>query len=128
MLESDGAENRGLISPAAAGRMAGAAGIPIYGIALGKRNGSITQGSGYFAFRIPVPPDPGAVGILARESGGKAFAAVTAPGLQQIYSELGSSIGTRSETTEIASWFLIVAAVLLVSGIGIARARGAALP
>jgi Ca-activated chloride channel family protein len=128
VLESDGAQNRGLISPAAAGRMAGAAGIPIYGVALGKRVGFITQGSGYFAYRIPVPPDPGAVGLLARESGGKAFAAINGPGLQHIYRELGSSIGKRPETTEISSWFEIAAAVLLVSGIGVARARGAALP
>jgi Ca-activated chloride channel homolog len=128
VLESDGAQNRGVVSPAAAGAMAGAAGVPIYGISVGRRNGFIVQGKGYFAYQIPVPPDPGAVGLLARESGGKAFAAVTAPGLREIYRNLGASVAKQPETTEITSWFEAAAALFLVSGIGVARARGGALP
>jgi Ca-activated chloride channel family protein len=128
VLESDGAQNRGVISPAAAGAMAGEAGVPIYGIALGRRRGYIQQGTGYFAYRIPVPPDPGAVALLARESDGQAFSAFTAPGLRKIYRNLGSTIGKRPQTTKITSWFEAAAALLLVAAIGVARARGGALP
>jgi Ca-activated chloride channel family protein len=128
VLESDGAQNRGIISPASAGELARKAGVRIYGIALGKPHGFIIQGSGFFAYKVPTPPDPGAVGLLARESGGMSFTAINTPKLKRIYIDLGMSVGRRSELTEITSWFELVAAVLLVGGIGVERARGAALP
>lgn len=128
VLESDGAQNRGAVSPFAAAELAKAAGIRIYGVALGKRFGYIDEGSGYFALRIPVPPDPGTVGVLARVSAGEAFSATNAASLDKIYRNLGASIGRRPQLTGISSWFDVLAALLLVCGVGMARARGAALP
>jgi|SRR5579862_260427 len=128
VLESDGAQNRGTVRPPAAAALASAAGIRIYGTALGKRNGYVLEGHGFFALRIPVPPDPGVVALLARSTGGKAYRATTGLGLDQIYRRLGSTIGSRPHTTEITSWFEAAAAVLFVCGLGAARVRGGALP
>lgn len=128
VLESDGAQNRGFFNAFSAGQLARAAGIPIYGVALGKPNGYVNDGTGYFALKIPVPPDPGTVGLLARMTGGAAFAATNAASLDATYRELGLSIGRRPQLTAITSWFEIAAAMLLAAGVGIARVRGAALP
>ena len=81
VLESDGAQNRGTITPQTAGNLAKAAGIPIYGVALGTRYGQIPAGTGLLG-TIPVPPDPRTVALLARESGGQAFDATTAESLK----------------------------------------------
>jgi Ca-activated chloride channel family protein len=128
VLESDGAQDRGTISPFAAGELAKAAGVRIYGIALGKPYAYITEGTGYYVLKIPVPPDPGTVGLLARLSGGQAFSATTATSLDTIYRKLGLTIGRRPQLTAITSWFALAAAILLVSAVGAARARGGALP
>jgi Ca-activated chloride channel homolog len=128
VLESDGAQDRGLVTPFSAAQFAKAAGVRIYGVALGTRHGYVTQGSGLLTRSIRVLPSPGTVALLARESGGLAFNATNAESLDTIYRNLGSSIGRRNAQTEITSWFERAAAVLLVAAIGAARARGAALP
>jgi Ca-activated chloride channel homolog len=128
VLESDGAQDRGLVTPFSAAQFAKAAGVRIYGVALGTRHGYVTQGSGLLTRSIRVLPSPGTVALLARESGGLAFNATNAESLDTIYRNLGSSIGRRNAQTEITSWFELAAAVLLVAAIGAARARGAALP
>ncbi len=128
VLESDGAQNRGTLTPAAAAKLAKAAGVRIYGVALGTDHGKVTYGYGLYQQSIPVPPDPAAVDLLAKTSGGQAFRANTAGALNVVYRTLGSSIGRHSEIREITSWFAILSAVLLVAGVGIARAWGASLP
>jgi Ca-activated chloride channel family protein len=128
VLESDGAQNRGTMTPPAAARLARDAGVRIYAVALGRRNGYVLQGSGFFQVRIPVHPDLGVVALLARETGGKSYRATTGPALDQIYRRLGSTIGTEPQVTEITSWFDAAAAVFLVCGVAAARARGGALP
>jgi Ca-activated chloride channel family protein len=128
VLESDGGQNRGSISPFVAGELAKTAGVRIYGVALGRPDAFIVNGSGYAAMKIPVPPDPGTVGLLARDSGGQAFTAQSATSLDLIYRTLGLSIGRHRELTRISSWFDIAAAVALVAGVGLARVRGPALP
>jgi Ca-activated chloride channel family protein len=128
VLESDGAQNRGKVTPTAAAELARAAGIRIYAVALGKRNGFVTEGTGFLRLRIPVPPDPGVTALLARETGGKAYAATTGPALDRVYRHLGSTIGTEPQITEITSWLEAAAAVFFVCGLGAARARGGALP
>jgi Ca-activated chloride channel family protein len=128
VLESDGAQDRGTVTPLAAAELAKAAGVRIYGVALGTRQGYIAAGSGVLKEIYKVPPDPATVALLARESGGEAFSATSAGSLDTIYRNLGTSIGRHRQTTEISSWFELAAAILLVSGVGAARARGAALP
>ena len=128
VLESDGAQTRGRVSPFQAAQLAKATGVRIYGVALGKRHAFITQGSGYFELKIPVPPDPGTVGILVRTSGGVAYAARNATRLENVYRQIGLTIGTRPQRTDITSWFELAAAILLVLAVIAARLRGAPLP
>jgi Ca-activated chloride channel homolog len=128
VLESDGTQDRGKVTPSAAAELARATGVRIYGVALGTRHGYITEGSGLLTRSIRVVPDPGTVALLARESGGQSFNATNADSLDTIYRHLGTSIGRRPELTEITSWFEVTAGVLLILGIGGARARGGALP
>jgi Ca-activated chloride channel family protein len=128
VLESDGAQNRGTISPFEAAQIAKAAGVRIYGVALGKRTGVIREGQGYYQLKIPVPPDPNVVALLANDSGGKSYSATSAAQLDSIYRNLGTTIGRNPEKSEITSWFEIVAAILVVAGVGLARRRAPALP
>ena len=118
VLESDGAQNRGSITPIAAAELAKAAGIRIYGVALGTRHGFITTGTGLLTKSIRVLPDPGTVALLARETGGQAYSATNASRLDTIYRQLGASIGRHRVRKDITSWFEIAAAVLLVAAVG----------
>jgi Ca-activated chloride channel homolog len=128
VLESDGSQNHGAIGPFQAAQLAKQAGVRIYGIALGKRNGVILQGTGFTQLRIAVPPDPGVVAMLARETGGQAFNATNAQDLNSIYRKLDTTVGTIRKRRNIASWFDLAAAVLVLGGVAAARVWGAALP
>jgi Ca-activated chloride channel homolog len=128
VLESDGAQDRGTITPFAAGRFAGNAGIRIFGVALGTRHGFIPQTSGLLTRSVRVLPAPGTVALLARESNGEAFDAASANALYSIYNQLGSSLARHRENDEITGWFELAAGVFLVAGIAAARLRGAPLP
>ena len=128
VLESDGAQNRGGITPFAAGRLAAQAGIPIYGVALGTRHGYVTTGTGLLSRSIAVPPAPGTVALLARLSGGKAFDATSDTSLNSIYRGLSSRVAHHPRLTDISPWVDLAAAVLLVCGIAAARIQGGLLP
>jgi Ca-activated chloride channel family protein len=128
VLESDGAQNRGGVSPFAAAQEAKRAGIRIYGVALGTRRGYVSEGSGLMTRAIPVPPDPGTVAMLARVSGGQAFDATSSQSLDSIYRHLGSTLVRHRDASEISSWVDLASAVLLLSGVTAARLRGGALP
>jgi Ca-activated chloride channel family protein len=128
VLESDGAQNRGGITPFAAGKLAAQAGIPIYGVALGTRHGYVTTGTGLLSRSIAVPPAPGTVALLARLTGGKAFDATSADSLNSIYRELRSRVAHHPTLTDVSPWFDLAAAVLLVCGVALARIQGGLLP
>jgi Ca-activated chloride channel homolog len=128
VLLSDGSQDRGSVTASAAAELAKEAGVRIYGVALGTRHGVITQGHGLVMQEFPVPPDPGAIALLARASGGEAFNATTAGSLNTIYRDLGSSIGHHKVDTDIASWFDLAAVVFLVAGVAAARVLGPTLP
>jgi Ca-activated chloride channel family protein len=128
VLESDGAQDRGTISPLAAAAMAQASGIRIFGVALGTRHGYIVQGTGLLREVIRALPDPSTVDALARQTGGQSYDATTANSLNVIYRKLGGSIARHPKLTDITSWFDAVAGLLLLAGVGAARARGAAIP
>jgi Ca-activated chloride channel family protein len=129
VLESDGAQNRGSVTPFTAANFAKAEGIRIYGVALGTPGGKVTEGSGLAEISIPVPPDPGTVALLARTTGGESASATNANTLDSIYRNLGTSVGRHTQQTDvITSWFEIAAALLLLGAVGVARAWGASLP
>jgi Ca-activated chloride channel homolog len=128
VLESDGAQNRGVVSPIQAARLAKKAGVRVYGVALGTPNGKVQFGFGLYTNSIPVPPDPATVRAVSKITGGKSFTARDSDRIATVYRDLGSSIGRKSELREITQWFAVGAAVLLVAGIALARAWSAPLP
>jgi len=128
VLESDGAQNRGTVSLTDSAELAKATGVRIYGVALGTRHGFISQGRGIVRVKFQVPPDPGAVSLLARESRGQAFAATNAERLNKIYRDLGQTIARSERRTQIASWVELAAALSLVAGVATARLQAGALP
>ena len=66
-------EPRHAHSRRSAAKLAKADGVRIYGVALGTRHGKVTYGYGLYQQSIPVPPDPAAVDLLAKTTGGQAF-------------------------------------------------------
>jgi len=128
VLESDGSQDRGNVTPFAAAELAKDVGIRVYGVALGKPNAYIVQSSGFQRVKIAVPPDPGTVALLARVSGGQSFSAANATRLDTVYRSLGLGIGHHPELTEITPWFEIAAGILLACAVGGILVRGAALP
>ena len=128
VLESDGAQNRGILQPLQAAQIAKAAGVRVYGVALGTPNGVVSFGFGLYINSIPVPPDPATVRQIATTTGGKAYTARTANTLVDIYKSLGSSIGHKSELREISSWFAVASGFLLLGALGVGRLVEGRLP
>lgn len=120
LLISDGATTQG-IDPVAAAQQARRAKIPIYTVALGTAQGTITvpraNGSGSETRRVP--PDPESLRQIARASGGAAFSAVDAEGLSSVYEKLGSQLGRKHEQRQLTSTFAGGALALLVLGSGL---------
>ena len=134
---SDGAQTRGTLLPDEGAAQAKAAGIPVYTVALGTPEGTVT---GRFGFgpgglppgtpsgpdfggeqTIPVPPDPETLRQIAETTGGKFTEARTADVLEQTYEELGSSLGRTPGETEI-TFILLAAAGGLLLGAGVLSA------
>jgi Ca-activated chloride channel family protein len=121
VLLSDGATTEGS-DPVAAAKRAASLHIPIYTVALGTSSGVVQGPQGE---PIPVPPDPQTLGTIARTSGGTAFQATDADGLDAVYKKLGSRIGTRKEKREVTAGFAAAGLVLLAGGVGTGlRRRG----
>ena len=94
ILESDGAQNLGAITPLKAALQAKTAGIRVDGVALGTPGGSVTFAKwGSYTTRVPVPPDPQTVAQIAQVTGGEPFTAPSASRLNTIFRTLGSNIG-----------------------------------
>ena len=127
VLESDGAQNIGTLSPAQGAELARHAGIPVDGVALGTPNGTVSFGFGDFAHTIPVPPDPAVVQQIAHITGGHAYSAHTAGRLSSIYKSLGSSIGREHKWTRVTGWFAVAAAGLMFAAMGLGRLWGSPL-
>jgi Ca-activated chloride channel family protein len=128
VLESDGAQNMGLLSPTQGAELARRAGIPVDGVALGTPDGTVSYGFGDFAQTIPVPPDPGVVQRIAQISGGHAYTAQSAGRLSSIYTSLGSSIGRQRKWSRVTGWFAAAAAGLVFAAMGLGRLWGSPLP
>lgn len=108
VLLSDGSNVRGrsLESAAAAARDAG---VPVSTIAYGTPTGVIEIGNRV----IPVPADTDSLAQLAQDSGGQAYEAASGDELSQVYEDIGSSIGWRTEPRELTPY--LTAAALLIA-------------
>jgi len=112
---SDGSQTRGLLQPLEGAARAKAAKIPVYTIALGTPEGTITRYFGGFQRTIPVPPDPSTLSAIAEETGGRFFDARSATAVQSAYARLGTTLGRVPGHTEVTYAFLAIAAGLLVA-------------
>lgn len=119
VLLSDGASTSGR-DPVAAAQAAGKLKIPIYTVALGTPQGTITvkrpQRLGGGTSTQRVPPDPRALAEIARASGGQTFTAATAGGLKTVYERLGSQLGKKKEKQQVTSTVAGGGLVLLLGG------------
>jgi Ca-activated chloride channel family protein len=118
VLISDGAAT-GKVDPVAAAQAARKAHIPIYTVALGTSQGTITvprPGGASGTETRQVPPDPQGMAEVARASGGKAYTAADAGKLSDVYKHLGSLLGTKNEKREITAGFASGGLVLLLLG------------
>jgi Ca-activated chloride channel family protein len=119
VLLSDGASTSGR-DPVAAAQAAGKLKIPIYTVALGTPQGTITvkrpQRLGGGTTTQRVPPDPRSLEQIARASGGKAFTAESASGLKTVYERLGSQLGKKKEKRQVTSALAGGGLLLLLGG------------
>jgi Ca-activated chloride channel family protein len=122
---SDGAQRQGVLQPLDGAGRAKAAGMPVYTIALGTPEGTITRRfGGLFGGgprTIPVPPDPETLKAIAETTGGEFFNATSSEALQSAYARLGTKLGRKPADKEITYAFLAAAAALLV-GAGVLSA------
>ncbi|HUK45487.1 MAG TPA: VWA domain-containing protein [Gaiellaceae bacterium] len=113
VLLSDGNQNQGLIKPLQAAAMARRAGIPIDTVALGTKQGIL----GYGPFAPRVAPDPPLMRAIAKATGGSTATAKDMKELSTFYRRVGKSFGHGTETRDVASWFAVAAAALLVAAV-----------
>jgi Ca-activated chloride channel homolog len=118
VLLSDGKETgRNADSPQAAVRARDLK-VPIYTVALGTPSGSIMvrRADGQGTRVQPVPPDPATLRIIAQRSGGRFFAAPSAPDLRTVYERLGSSVVDVPERRQVTANFAGGALALVLLG------------
>lgn len=109
VLLSDGTNTRGRQVPEAA-EAALAAGVPVSTIAYGTPDGIIDIGMGRL---VAVPVDEVSLEELATTTGGQAYTAGTGSELAQVYEDIGSSIGWRTEPREVGGY--VTAGALLLA-------------
>lgn len=104
VLLSDGYSTSGP-DPQAAARQAGRLHVPIFTVALGTPGGTITVTEPRTGRTVThrVPPDPQALGQLAKLSGGQAYTAADASRLSRVYRRLGSQLGHTRQRREITA-------------------------
>lgn len=109
VLLSDGSNTSGRGTDDAA-LAAVAAGVPVSTIAYGTEDGVLDNGG----YAIPVPVDSRTLAELSEATGGIAYSAESSDELEQVYRDIGSSIGWRTEWREVTPF---VAAIALALGI-----------
>jgi Ca-activated chloride channel family protein len=116
VLLSDGKSTSG-VAPLTAAQEAGRRHIPIYTVALGTAEGTITvPRTGGGTETRQVPPDPATLRQMAAASDGQSYAAADAQRLSQVYERLGSQLGRKNEPRQISSLFAAAALALLLAG------------
>jgi Ca-activated chloride channel homolog len=104
--------------------------IPVYTVALGSQNGTLTHtdpNTGAVNTER-VPPDLLTLQDIARETGGQFFATADAQRLSAVYRNLGTRLTKTKEKQQVTSAFAGGAIVLLLAGAGFGLARGGRLP
>ncbi|HEX8086189.1 MAG TPA: VWA domain-containing protein [Solirubrobacteraceae bacterium] len=125
VLLSDGKSTDGR-DPVDIARRAGKLKVPIYTVALGTEEGVVPGGP--YGAPLPVPPDPETMRRIAQVSGGKAYEIDQGDALEQVYSQLGSRLGTKKEKREVSSSFALGGLLLLAGAAGLAVRWRSRLP
>lgn len=125
---SDGAQTRGILSPDDAAARAVSARMSVYTVALGTDEGEIEVFRFGQTQRIPVPPDRETLARIAEATGGQAFDARDAGRLNEVYGELGSTVGREDEEREVTVAFVAAGAALLLAAGAFAGAWMPRLP
>jgi Ca-activated chloride channel family protein len=118
VLLSDGVSTQG-VDPVAAAQAAKRLNIPIYTVALGTPNGTITvprPGGQGGTETHRVPPDPQTLKRIADVSGGRATTAGDATSLSDVYRRLGSQLTHKKQPREITAGFAGAGLALLALG------------
>ena len=125
VLMSDGKTTVGRSNDDAAAA-AKKANIPVSTIAFGTDHGEITVPESPDPIQVPVDKD--ALQQIASETNGSFFTAASATELQQVYTDIGSSIGFDLEPREITSWFVGGALIALLATAAMSLAWFSRLP
>jgi Ca-activated chloride channel homolog len=125
---SDGSQTRGILQPLEGAELARQAGFPVYTVALGTPEGTVTREFDGIVRTIPVPPDPFTLTEIAETTGGEFYAADTAGSLEDVYEKLGSSLGRAPGKSEATAWFLAIAAAILAASLLLAALWSPRLP
>ncbi len=114
VLLSDGATTVGVDSETAAAEAA-RANIPIYTVAFGTEDATITvQG-----VRVPVGVDESELRSISEATGGKFFRALDGEALTRIFDSIGSRLGFEKQKTNLAPWFSGAAGLLGLLAVGL---------
>ncbi len=117
LVISDGAQMSGRTTPQAAARQARIRHVPVYTFVLGTQDGvvQVPLANGYQE-QLRVPPQPAVLQQLAQATGGQFFAVRDDARLRQIYTNLGSRLGSHEQSREISDYFAGGSAALLFFG------------
>jgi Ca-activated chloride channel homolog len=117
LLISDGVNEGGRVSPAAAARTARRFHVPVYTVLVGTPNGVVERTiRGGFREIVRVSVNPATLRGLAGATGGKFFTARNDERLREVYERLGSRLGHRTTSREITDVFAAGSAALLLVG------------
>jgi Ca-activated chloride channel homolog len=117
LVISDGAQMSGRTTPEVAALQARNLHIPVYTVVVGTQDGVVTVPlAGGYQAQLRVPPDPATLRRVAQASDGKFFETLGDSRLKQIYENLGSRLGRRTETRQIGDLFAGGSAAFLLFG------------
>ena len=135
LLLTDGAQNRGRVTPLEAAEEARAQGIRIHTVAIGGTGESLYPIEGGGFARLKVETDPGTLRDIARATGGESFSAGDPNGLARSLlavdqlEKTALPVDPPSEGKPLARWFLLGAFLLaLPLAADLARKRGGPRP
>jgi Ca-activated chloride channel family protein len=113
---SDGVTTAGRPDDVAAAAAA-EAGVPVSTISFGTPFGEVFLGDS--PEPVPVPVDPAALEMIAAVTGGTAFAADSPEGLEAVYEDIGSAIGSVFEEREVTHLAVQAALALFLVAAGL---------
>ena len=106
LLISDGARDGGAVAPQAAARRAKQLKVPVYTVLVGTQDGVVEETlTGGFRQIIRVPASAGTLKRSPSSPAASSSPATDAEGLERVYKDLASRLGTRKESREVGDYF-----------------------